>query len=646
MSHSISKTSSQSARTGDEVESPSKDAARPSRYERFFQLSLDLACIAGLDGYFKEVNPSFEEVLGHSTETLLQTPFLDFVHPDDVTSTVKALETLGEGKPIITFENRYRTADGSYVWLSWKSKPALEDGLVYAIARDVSEQKKTVVALQEAERALQWQTSLLQRAESLAHVGHWRINLEDGSLFWSDEIYRIHGHDPETYTPMLADGINAYHPDERDEVAQVVQEAIEQAKDFRFQHRLIRPTGEIRHVVSRGECQVDEDGKVTSVFGVFQDITERKRAEEALAESDMRFRLAVEGASAGVWDWLDVNEEAEWWSPKFYELLGYEDGELEPTLANFAALLHPDDQEATFASVEQHFKGEARFVKEYRLRTKRGPYKWFLGSGQASFDEAGKPVRMVGSIIDIDPLKKAEAALSDYAETLKHRNAELEQFAYVASHDLQEPLRTITGFVSLLEGRLESHLDAETREFMDFIVEAATRMKALINDLLQYSRIGRWEINIAKTDLNALAHTILQVMGATIEERNASVTFDTLPTLHCDAAKVGLLLQNLIGNGLKYNNAEQPQVHISAEREEGQWRFAVRDNGIGIAPKFHERIFQIFKRLHGRNAYTGTGIGLALCQKVVERHGGRIWVESAPGEGSTFFFTLPHRTIE
>lgn len=620
-------------------------AAQPQEdpYARFFQMTLDLACIATMDGYFKEINPSFEHVLGYSKATLLASPFLDFVHPDDVDATLAALATLSEGDPIITFDNRYRKADGTYIWLSWKSKPVVEEGLIYAIARDISATKAALASLRETQEELKWQTEMLKRAENLAHVGHWRINLVDGSLLWSDEVYRIHGQDPETFRPMLADGINAYHPDDRAYVSQVVQEAIEQGKGFSFQQRLVRPTGEIRYVESHGECQVNDSGTVETVFGIFQDITEQYQAKAALAESEMRFRLAAEGASAGIWDWLNVNESAEWWSPKFYELLGYTNGEIEPTVDTFAALLHPDDKAATFALVEQHFKGEARFVKEYRLQTKQGAYKWFLGSGQASFDATGNPVRMIGSIIDINARKKAERTLQEYAETLKRRNAELEQFAYVASHDLQEPLRTITSFIGLLEERLEGQLAGDTKEFMDFVVDAAHRMKALINDLLEYSRMGRWEINREPTDLQILASTVLHLLDTTLQEHHAEVTVGPLPTLSCDAPKVGLVLQNLIVNSIKYNESATPTVHVSAERKGKMWQFAVQDNGIGIAPQFHERIFQIFKRLHGRSSHTGTGIGLSLCQKVVERHEGRIWVESDLGQGATFFFTLPAR---
>lgn len=626
-----------------ELEQALEAQRQENDYARFFALSLDLACIASFDGYFKDVNPSFAEALGYSVDTILETPFFDLIHPDDIAPTNAALGELGEGHQLITFENRYRKRDGSYIWLSWKANPIPTERLVYAIARDVTEQKKMFAAMETTKRELQWQADMLRRAENLAHVGHWRINLKDQSLFWSDEIYHIHGRDPKTFVPMLADGIKAYHPDDQDHVARVVQEAIEQAKDFAFQLRIVRPTGEIRHVASRGQCQVGVDGTVTSVFGVFHDVTDLKRAEDALGESEMRFRLAADGASAGIWDWLDVNSDAEWWSPKFYELLGYEEGEIAPTLANFAAMLHPDDQASTFALVEEHFKGNARFVTEYRLRTKQGTYKWFLGSGKASFTESGKPVRMIGSIIDIDALKNAERVLAEHMETLKHQNAELEQFAYVASHDLQEPLRTITSFVGLLERQLEDVLDADSKEFMAFISDAARRMKTLISDLLEYSRIGRWEVNLAPTDLNALASTIIQVLSVPIEEKGATVFVEPLPVLTCDAAKVGLLFQNLISNGLKYNKSEAPTVHISAKRKGKMWEFAIQDNGIGIDPKFHDRIFQIFKRLHGRTAYQGTGIGLALCQKVVVGHGGQIWVDSTPRQGATFYFTLPHQ---
>jgi light-regulated signal transduction histidine kinase (bacteriophytochrome) len=217
----------------------------------------------------------------------------------------------------------------------------------------------------------------------------------------------------------------------------------------------------------------------------------------------------------------------------------------------------------------------------------------------------------------------------------------LQQFAYVASHDLQEPLRMITGYTNLLAKRYRGKLDASADEFIDFAVDGANRMRVLINDLLTYSRVGTHSSKPAPTDCELVLSQTLAGLELAIRESGATVTHDALPTVNGDEVQLGQLFQNLIGNALKYRNEHEPAVHIGCERRDNDWLLSVCDNGIGIDPRFAERIFVIFQRLHTREQYPGTGIGLAVCKRIVERHGGKIWVESEPGKGSTFYFTLP-----
>jgi light-regulated signal transduction histidine kinase (bacteriophytochrome) len=217
----------------------------------------------------------------------------------------------------------------------------------------------------------------------------------------------------------------------------------------------------------------------------------------------------------------------------------------------------------------------------------------------------------------------------------------LEQFAYVASHDLQEPLRMVGSYTQLLARRYQGRLDKEADEFIGFAVDGVSRMQLLINDLLTYSRVGRRGKEPQPTDSGVVLGRALQNLKLTIEDNKGSVTYDPLPVVMADDRQLEQLFQNLVGNAVKYHGDEPPRVHISAERSEGWWTFAVKDNGIGIESQYYERIFQVFQRLHTRTEYSGTGIGLAVCTRIVERHGGRIWVESEPGKGSTFKFTLP-----
>jgi light-regulated signal transduction histidine kinase (bacteriophytochrome) len=262
-------------------------------------------------------------------------------------------------------------------------------------------------------------------------------------------------------------------------------------------------------------------------------------------------------------------------------------------------------------------------------------------SGVPVYDAAGEFTGYRGVGKNITERKLAEAALRDAHDELARSNAELEQFAYVASHDLQEPLRMVSSYTQLLLRRYGERFDGDAKEFMDYIVDGAARMKQLIEDLLAYSRVGTRGREFRRVACEETLDAALVNLRAAIEAGGATVTRDPMPVLDGDDSQLTQLFQNLIGNALKFHGAEAPRVHVGVLEHGTQWEFLVRDNGIGIEPEYFERIFLVFQRLHGKNEYPGTGIGLAICKKVVDRHGGRIWVESQPGRGTTMHFTLP-----
>jgi signal transduction histidine kinase len=242
---------------------------------------------------------------------------------------------------------------------------------------------------------------------------------------------------------------------------------------------------------------------------------------------------------------------------------------------------------------------------------------------------------------EISNRKRAESALLKSNQELARSNAELEQFAYVASHDLQAPLATIASYAQLLEKRYKDQLDSQAIKFITNIVQGCTRMQTLIDDLLEYSRVGRSQKPFELADCNHVVQQAIANLQGAIRNAQAVVTYSELPEVMGDISQLVQLFQNLLGNAIKYRHDAPPTVYITASQHEENWLFSVSDNGIGIAPQHQERIFQIFQRLHTQREYSGTGIGLAICQKIVERHGGSMWVESEPGQGSTFHFTLP-----
>jgi PAS domain S-box-containing protein len=288
--------------------------------------------------------------------------------------------------------------------------------------------------------------------------------------------------------------------------------------------------------------------------------------------------------------------------------------------------------------------GERLDVVEIPILQTSGDIRTVLWNSATLFEPDGKTVfATIAQGQDITDRKKAEDALQEYAANLKQSNEDLERFAYVASHDLREPLRMVTSFSQLLEKNYKGRLDADADEFIGYIVDGGRKMDALVNDLLEFSRITSRGKPFEPTDMNAVLSEVLKSLSVTIRENKVEIEAGMLPIVSVDRSQMALVFQNLVANAIKFREASAPVVAIDATRVRNEWVLSVRDNGIGIDPEYHEKIFELFQRLNSREQYPGTGIGLAICKRIVERHGGRIWVESEPGMGSTFFFIIPAR---
>ncbi len=389
-----------------------------------------------------------------------------------------------------------------------------------------------------------------------------------------------------------------------------------------------------------------EDGGPIRLIVAHTDVTQLKLSAEALRESQEQLKSIAENSRDGI-NMLNLRTgKYVFMNPAQIALTGFTAEELNNFPAEEAiARVHPDDRAIPIEQQQGIAAGQTLSPTEYRWQVKSGEYRWFSDSRGLIRDAKGNPVALVGISRDITERKQAEEEKSQLLEELQRSNAELQQFAYVASHDLQEPLRTITSFAQLLDKRYQDRLDQNAREYIEFVVTGANRMQEMINDLLAYSRVGSRGKAFNRTDCERALGIVHANLRVAIQESAAILAHDPLPTVMADEGQLILLFQNLISNAIKYRGSSSPLIHVSAKRvtegEQAEWLFAVQDNGIGIEPQYYERIFAIFQRLHTRAEYPGTGIGLAICKRIVERHGGKIWVASKLGQGSTFYFTLP-----
>lgn len=406
-------------------------------------------------------------------------------------------------------------------------------------------------------------------------------------------------------------------------------------------------SGDLHYAITAYSAIRDEEGHLRFILVQATDITDRKLAEDKLratqselSEITNRFKISTKAAQVGIWDW-EIETSTLIWDDTMLGLYGIAKGDFSDSVEAWRSRIHPDDMDYVTEALIQALKGKKEYDTAFRVVWKDQSVHHIRALGTVQRDEKGKAVRMIGTNWDITKEKEAEQQ-KIRAKQLEIKNKDLEQFAYVASHDLQEPLRTVIGFAKLLERNYAEQLDKNANEYLEFISEAALRMSALIKGLLEYSRIG---INreLGWVDCQALLQQSLRDLQAQIDKSGARIKVGKLPQqLKGYSIELRVLFQNLISNAIKFRRKDVvPKIKITAKEEEKAWVFSVKDNGIGIEAEHQEKIFAIFQRLHGRREYEGTGIGLAHCQKIVDLHGGKIWLESEFNKGSCFYFTIP-----
>ncbi|MCX5918167.1 MAG: ATP-binding protein [Deltaproteobacteria bacterium] len=399
------------------------------------------------------------------------------------------------------------------------------------------------------------------------------------------------------------------------------------------------PTG-VRFLYGNSRIAEVEGRKVYQ--SMIQDVEAAEREINEIERNQSKRRYRIVSEFAADWNyWQDLDKEMLYVSPACEDISGYPPPDFYKASDLLDSVIHPEDRPLWAAHNQEELAEKGPGHLEFRLFARDGEVRWVSHFCKPVHDPHGKFLGVCGSNRDITQQKRAEEAVGIKTQELLRSNAELEQFAYVASHDLQTPLRAISGYLNLLTKRYDGKLDADADRFIHRIHANVLRMQRLINDLLTYSRLTTRARPFQPTDCNQVVSEVLEMLQPIIEESGGRVTHEPLPTIPADSGQLLQLFQNLIGNAIKFRDHRPPEVHVDAQRTDKGWLFSVRDNGIGMDPQYGERIFLIFQRLHTMDQYPGTGIGLAICKKIVERHGGQIWVESKAGEGATFRFLIP-----
>ncbi|WP_459190944.1 PAS domain-containing protein [Halosimplex sp. J119] len=504
-----------------------------------------------------------------------------------------------------------------------------EDGEIFGamgMSQDITEQVERERRLEESERRYRTLAENFPNGAVAVYDEDLRFTLTQGAELGDVLPPRedLEGQTiPEVFPPEIAENLQPL-------LRAAVEDGESGSRQFEFGGR---------HWRTRATPLRDANGEIFAGLSFSQDITEQVEREAELERALDLLERTERIADVGGWE-IDPRTEAVFWSDHLFDLLEV-DAEEEPPLDEALDMYHEDDRPIVEDAIEAALATGSAFDVEVRLRTAgSGEVRWLRLQGLPETTD-GDIVTLRGAAQDVTERVEREAELEDLIERLEESNERLEQFAYAASHDLQEPLRMVSSYLQLIERRYEDELDADGREFISYAVDGADRMREMIDGLLQYSRVDTRGDPFEPVDLDAVFADVRDDLQVRIEETEAEVTAEDLPQVEGDGGQLRQVFQNLLDNAIEYSGEDSPRVHVSAERAGDWWEISVSDEGIGIEPEDTDRVFEVFQSLHSRADHGGTGIGLALCERIIERHGGDIRVSSEPGRGSTFTFTLP-----
>ncbi len=608
------------------------------KLKKILDSSLDMICTLDENGKFTNVSAASKEILGYKPKELIGKNYIDFVHKDDLERSVTVTSNIKNGIGTTNFENKFYKKDGSIASLVWSSRWEEADEQFYSIARDAKEKKASEAALIASEEKY--------RILFYNHpIPSWIYDLETLQfLEVNNAAINHYGYSRDEFLNMPLTNILFETEINKFDDYKEWKDREEQDHHSLWTHK--KKNGDLVYA-DVTYANMEYNGKKARLVLTI-DRTEQTIAEQELRKINERYLFLSEATFDAIWDWdLKTNEVQ--WNESAKKMFGISDTSSLSALNWWSDNLHDEDRERVKTKMKNHIsQGISNWEDEYRFKTANDVYKYIYDRGYIIYNENNEPVRMIGAMQDLTERKTHENLLQNLNSSLEKRaaelaesNAELERFAYVTSHDLQEPLRMVTSFLQLLEKRYKEKLDQKAHEYIHYAVDGAERMKRLILDLLEYSRVNSSKIIIEDVDVNEVVEDIKFTYKNMLQEMNGTIHSQKLPVIKGNKTQILQLFQNLISNALKYKSDSPPVIDISLEDEKQFCKFKITDNGIGIDRKFFDKIFIIFQRLHNRDQYSGTGIGLAICKKIIDKHGGKIWVSSVKGEGSTFYFTLP-----
>lgn len=617
---------------------------------RIFDLSVDLMCIADADGRFRMVSASAAKILGYTPTELVGRSALDFVHPDDLQRTLSAHQSLVGGATMVDFENRYLRKDGVTVDLSWSTSWSADVRLSYSVARDITCRKRAD-ALRDSERdVLQMSLVRLELARSIARLGYWERDLVSDRMYAYGETNAILGI-PEDQSIDVAAFLNRVIEEDRHTVMVGYSEANSGNATGALQFRVRRPDGSLRYIYAQRRTIRDAGGKAIRVIGTLQDVTERHEAD--LERQRYLAQLSfLADATRKVNSLLTIEELLRVITEIARDLVGAHVAVGHVTMDT--SQLHSTSHSGKYSKLDKAAisqAGESAGALTVGLITGSGEkIGWIRVADRREGKFTKNDERVLLQLADLASvgLENAvlyaglEARVRKRTQELEQSNRELEAFSYSVSHDLRGPLRAIAGFTGLLRERHYETIDADSRRYIDRVLAGTQRMSSLIDDLLELGRVTRVEIKREPVDLSMLAQVVVAHLRERAPERVAAITIEPDRKVDGDLRLMEIVLENLFDNAWKFT-AGRPltEVRFGAITDEGgEAVFFIEDNGVGFDPHYASNLFGVFQRLHSTSEFPGTGVGLATVQRIVQRHGGRVWAQAGTDRGATFYFTI------